>query len=127
MDEFNSTSAEENFIFLISTRAGKSVSLLPFSYPLSGSLGLNITAANIVVIYDASWNVTQDLQAQDRAYRIGQKKFCHVYRLISSGTIEEMIYQRQVSSPVLVFLHLLDANMLTSCSGLQATDGECHY
>eukprot|EP01126_Amoeba_proteus_P065189 TRINITY_DN9226_c0_g1_i1.p1 TRINITY_DN9226_c0_g1~~TRINITY_DN9226_c0_g1_i1.p1 ORF type:complete len:835 (+),score=192.04 TRINITY_DN9226_c0_g1_i1:310-2505(+) len=82
IDRFNSSSCDEYFVFLISTRAG--------------GLGLNITSANIVVIYDASWNVTHDLQAQDRAYRIGQTKFCYVYRLITVGTIEEMIYQRQV-------------------------------
>jgi len=82
IDTFNGASYEKKFVFLISTRAG--------------GLGLNITSANIVVIYDASWNVTHDLQAQDRAHRIGQKKHCDVYRFISTGTIEEMVYQRQI-------------------------------
>jgi hypothetical protein len=43
-------------------------------------------AANIVVIFDPSWNVTLDLQAQDRAYRIGQKKYTKIFRFISAGT-----------------------------------------
>ncbi|XP_061181749.1 DNA excision repair protein ERCC-6-like 2 [Saccostrea echinata] len=70
------------FLFLISAKAG--------------GLGLNLTGANRVIIFDPSWNPTNDLQAQDRAYRIGQWRDVHVYRLISSGTIEENIYLRQV-------------------------------
>ncbi|OQS00158.1 DNA repair and recombination protein RAD26 [Thraustotheca clavata] len=69
-------------VFLISTKAG--------------SLGLNITSATNVVIFDPSWNPAHDCQAQDRAYRIGQTKNVKVYRLITLGTIEEMIYARQI-------------------------------
>ncbi|KAH3756315.1 snf2 super family [Pelomyxa schiedti] len=61
-----------------------------------GGLGLNITAANVVVIFEPDWNPSVDLQAQDRAYRIGQDKFTSIYRLVSAGTIEEKIYQRQI-------------------------------
>jgi len=82
IDIFNSTTHDKKFVFLISTRAG--------------GLGLNITSANVVVVYDASWNVTQDKQAQDRAYRIGQTRHTDVYRFVSAGTVEEMIYQRQI-------------------------------
>jgi hypothetical protein len=74
---------EQNLrVFLISTKAG--------------GLGLNITSAQNVVIFDPSWNPAHDCQAQDRAYRIGQTKDVHVYRLITLGTIEEMIYVRQI-------------------------------
>lgn len=59
-------------------------------------MGLNITGANVVIIFDPNWNPTIDLQAQDRAYRIGQLRDVHVYRLITSGTIEENIYLRQI-------------------------------
>ncbi|RHY92528.1 hypothetical protein DYB35_006704 [Aphanomyces astaci] len=62
---------------------------------LAGGLGLNITSATNVVVFDPSWNPAHDCQAQDRAYRIGQTKDVHVYRLVTMGTIEEMIYARQ--------------------------------
>ncbi len=48
-----------------------------------------------VVIIDPSWNPSHDLQAQDRAFRIGQRRNVAVYRLIAAGTLEEMIYTRQ--------------------------------
>ncbi|KDO33556.1 hypothetical protein SPRG_01594 [Saprolegnia parasitica CBS 223.65] len=69
-------------VFLISTKAG--------------GLGLNITSATNVVIFDPSWNPAHDCQAQDRAYRIGQTRDVKVFRLITLGTIEEMIYARQI-------------------------------
>ena len=52
-----------------------------------------------VVIVDPSWNPSHDLQAQDRAFRIGQRRDVNVYRLVAAGTLEEMIYTRQVSTP----------------------------
>jgi superfamily II DNA or RNA helicase len=67
--------------FLISTRAG--------------GTGLNLTGADTVIFYDHDWNPANDHQAQDRAYRIGQTKPVTVYRLVSRGTIEEKILQRQ--------------------------------
>jgi SNF2 family DNA or RNA helicase len=70
------------FVFLISTKAG--------------GVGLNITSANKVVVMDPHWNPAHDLQAQDRAYRIGQTRNVEVFRLISSGTIEEVVYARQI-------------------------------
>lgn len=69
-------------VFLISTKAG--------------GVGLNLPSATNVVIFDPSWNPAHDCQAQDRAYRIGQTKDVQVYRLITLGTIEEMIYVRQI-------------------------------
>ena len=69
---------EENyFIFVLSTRAG--------------GLGLNLQSADTVVIFDSDWNPHQDLQAQDRAHRIGQKNEVRVLRLITAHSIEEKI------------------------------------
>ncbi|KAL7623181.1 hypothetical protein AAE478_006862 [Parahypoxylon ruwenzoriense] len=80
VDDFNSD--PNQFVFLISTKAG--------------GVGLNITSANKVVIMDPHWNPSYDLQAQDRAYRIGQVRDVEVYRFISTGTIEEITYARQI-------------------------------
>ncbi|TFY76961.1 hypothetical protein EWM64_g7051 [Hericium alpestre] len=70
------------FIFLIST--------------LAGGTGLNLTGANKVVVFDPNWNPAHDLQAMDRAYRFGQTRDVSVYRLLGAGSIEELIYARQV-------------------------------
>ncbi|KAH9361101.1 hypothetical protein HPB48_002963 [Haemaphysalis longicornis] len=59
-------------------------------------LGLTLTAADRVIIYDPSWNPATDAQAVDRAYRIGQLKNVCVYRLITCSTVEEKIYRRQI-------------------------------
>ncbi|XP_029295210.1 DNA excision repair protein ERCC-6-like 2 isoform X2 [Cottoperca gobio] len=63
---------------------------------MAGGLGLNFTGANVVVLFDPTWNPANDLQAIDRAYRIGQCRDVTVLRLISLGTVEEVIYLRQV-------------------------------
>ncbi|XP_070564369.1 DNA excision repair protein ERCC-6-like 2 isoform X2 [Ptychodera flava] len=62
----------------------------------AGGLGLNMTGANVVIIFDPNWNPAHDQQAQDRAYRIGQQRDVKVYRLISVGTVEENMYLRQI-------------------------------
>ena len=80
VDDFNAS--RSTFAFLLSTRAG--------------GVGLNIVSANRVVIFDPNWNPALDLQAQDRAFRIGQRRDVDVYRLLTSGTLEELVYQRQV-------------------------------
>lgn len=61
-----------------------------------GGVGLTLTSADRVIIYDPSWNPATDAQAVDRAYRIGQKKNVVVYRLITCSTVEEKIYRRQI-------------------------------
>ncbi|XP_021724191.1 DNA helicase INO80-like [Chenopodium quinoa] len=68
------------FVFLLSTRAG--------------GLGINLTAADTVIFYEIDWNPTLDLQAMDRAHRLGQTKDVTVYRLICKETVEEKILQR---------------------------------
>jgi len=67
-------------VFLLSTRAG--------------GLGINLTAADTVIIYDSDWNPQMDLQAQDRCHRIGQTKPVIVYRLVSSGSAEKKILEK---------------------------------
>ncbi len=56
-----------------------------------GGLGLNLTGADTVIFVEHDWNPMKDLQAMDRAHRIGQKKVVNVYRLITKGTLEEKI------------------------------------
>lgn len=80
VENFNADPGQ--FVFLLSTRAG--------------GFGLNITSANKIVVVDPNWNPAYDLQAQDRAYRIGQIRDVEVFRLVSSGTIEEVVYARQI-------------------------------
>ncbi|TGO28016.1 hypothetical protein BPAE_0033g00180 [Botrytis paeoniae] len=79
LKEFNAPDSEY-FCFLLSTRAG--------------GLGLNLQTADTVIIYDSDWNPHQDLQAQDRAHRIGQKNEVRILRLISSNSVEEKILER---------------------------------
>ncbi|MEH7126499.1 DEAD/DEAH box helicase [Bacillus sp. JJ1773] len=57
----------------------------------AGGTGLNLTAANHVIHYDRWWNPAVENQATDRAYRIGQKRFVHVHKMICTGTLEEKI------------------------------------
>ncbi|KDQ17914.1 hypothetical protein BOTBODRAFT_185328 [Botryobasidium botryosum FD-172 SS1] len=80
VDEFNHDPSI--FVFLIST--------------MTGGTGLNLTAANKVVVFDPNWNPAHDLQAMDRAYRYGQTRDVSVYRLLAAGSLEELVYARQL-------------------------------
>ncbi len=74
--DYNSEGSDK-FIFLLSTRAG--------------GLGINLASADTVILYDSDWNAQCDLQAMDRAHRIGQRKPVNVYRLITENSVEERI------------------------------------
>lgn len=65
-------------------------------YHHNNRLGINLTGANRVIIFDPDWNPSTDIQARERAWRIGQKRDVTIYRLMTSGTIEEKIYHRQI-------------------------------
>lgn len=69
-------------VFLLTTRVG--------------GLGVNLTGADRVLIFDPDWNPSTDMQARERAWRLGQKKDVVIYRLMTAGSIEEKIYHRQI-------------------------------
>ncbi|KAJ5247529.1 swi2/snf2-like protein [Penicillium chermesinum] len=80
-DQIKAFNTDPDFkIFLLSTRAG--------------GQGINLTAADTVILFDSDWNPQQDLQAQDRAHRIGQKKPVIVYRLATKGTVEQTLLEK---------------------------------
>lgn len=74
----------DRFVFLLCTRAG--------------GLGINLTAADTVIIYDSDWNPQNDIQAQARCHRIGQNKAVKVYRLITRNSYEREMFDRCVGS-----------------------------
>lgn len=80
VDEFNTN--PDIHVFLLTTKVG--------------GLGVNLTGADRVIIYDPDWNPSTDVQARERAWRLGQKRDVTVYRLMTAGTIEEKIYHRQI-------------------------------
>lgn len=79
IDDYNKPGSEK-FVFLLTTRAG--------------GLGINLTTADIVILYDSDWNPQADLQAMDRAHRIGQTKQVVVYRFVTDNAIEEKVLER---------------------------------
>ncbi|KAL7700393.1 SNF2 family helicase-like protein [Lotmaria passim] len=81
MDRFNED--ENIFVALLTTRVG--------------GIGVNLIGADRVVIFDPDWNPTTDVQARERAWRIGQRREVCVYRLITSGSVEEAILRRQLA------------------------------
>ena len=80
VDEFNNRA--NIHVFLLTTKVG--------------GLGVNLTGANRVIIYDPDWNPSTDIQARERAWRLGQKREVMIYRLMTAGTIEEKVYHRQL-------------------------------
>jgi len=81
-DNNDTTTGEPVFLFLLTTRVG--------------GLGINLTGADRVLLYDPDWNPSTDMQARHRAWRIGQTRAVTIYRLIMTGTVEEKIFHRQV-------------------------------
>ncbi|KAF8212139.1 DNA repair protein, SNF2 family [Mycena galopus ATCC 62051] len=86
VDQFNDPEGKE-FIFLLSSKAG--------------GCGINLIGANRLILFDPDWNPAADQQALARVWRDGQKKECFVYRFITTGTIEEKIFQRQANKQAL--------------------------
>ncbi|ORY14273.1 DNA repair and recombination protein RAD26 [Clohesyomyces aquaticus] len=80
VDEFNND--PDIHVFLLTTKVG--------------GLGVNLTGANRVIIFDPDWNPSTDIQARERSWRLGQKRDVEIYRLMTAGTIEEKIYHRQI-------------------------------
>ncbi|EON65261.1 hypothetical protein W97_04499 [Coniosporium apollinis CBS 100218] len=80
VDEFNND--PDLHVFLLTTKVG--------------GLGVNLTGADRVIIYDPDWNPSTDVQARERAWRLGQKREVEIYRLMTAGTVEEKIYHRQI-------------------------------
>ncbi|XP_040326035.1 DNA repair and recombination protein RAD54-like isoform X2 [Panthera pardus] len=80
VERFNNPLSPD-FVFMLSSKAG--------------GCGLNLIGANRLVMFDPDWNPANDEQAMARVWRDGQKKTCYIYRLLSAGTIEEKIFQRQ--------------------------------
>uniref|UniRef100_A0ABM5G7R4 DNA repair and recombination protein RAD54-like n=1 Tax=Pogona vitticeps TaxID=103695 RepID=A0ABM5G7R4_9SAUR len=101
VERFNNMSSPE-FIFMLSSKAG--------------GCGLNLIGANRLVMFDPDWNPANDEQAMARVWRDGQKKTCYIYRLLSTGTIEEKIFQRQTHKKA-----------LSSCVVDEEQDVERHF
>ena len=83
VDDFNRLPAEKCFAFLLSAKAG--------------GTGLNLIGASRLVLFDVDWNPATDIQAMARIHRDGQKHHCRIYRVILKGSLEEKIWQRQVT------------------------------
>ena len=86
VNAFNDLTNNE-FIFLLSSKAG--------------GCGINLVGGNRLVLFDPDWNPANDKQAAARCWRDGQKKKCYEYRFLSSGTIEEKVFQRQLAKQAL--------------------------
>ena len=107
---FNEPNSDVN-IFLLSTRAG--------------GQGINLAAADTVILFDSDWNPQQDLQAQDRAHRIGQTKPVIVYRLATKGTVEQTLLEKADSKRRLERLVIQKGkfkNLLDGGAGMNQND-----
>ena len=107
MADFNAQ--PDLFVFLLSTRAG--------------GLGINLTGADTVIIYDSDWNPHQDMQAMDRCHRIGQTKPVHVYRLATAYSVEGRILKRASSKLLLEKLIIHNGNFRLSGDKAGASSG----
>jgi superfamily II DNA/RNA helicase len=86
VDQFNNPDNPER-VFLLSSKAG--------------GCGINLIGANRLILFDPDWNPASDQQALARVWRDGQKKNCFVYRFLTTGTVEEKIFQRQAHKQAL--------------------------
>ncbi|CUM67306.1 uncharacterized protein PRCAT00004999001 [Priceomyces carsonii] len=103
IDDYNAKDSNK-FIFLLTTRAG--------------GLGINLTTADIVILYDSDWNPQADLQAMDRAHRIGQTKQVKVYRFVTENAIEEKVLERAAQKLRLDRLVIQQGRHLDNSNGL---------
>lgn len=83
VEDFNRLPANACFAFLLSAKAG--------------GTGLNLIGASRLVLFDVDWNPATDMQAMARIHRDGQKRHCRIYRILLKGSLEEKIWQRQVT------------------------------
>ncbi|CAD6198751.1 unnamed protein product [Caenorhabditis auriculariae] len=103
--KFNESCCPDN-VFLLSTKAG--------------GVGLNLTGASRLVLFDSDWNPANDVQAMARIWRDGQTKPCHIYRLIATGTIDEKIIQRQIKKTGLGAV--IDLLEMKECANIKDED-----
>ncbi|KAI8065726.1 SNF2 family N-terminal domain-containing protein [Gongronella butleri] len=109
IDAFNAPNSKYN-LFLLSTRAG--------------GLGINLTSADTVIIYDSDWNPQMDLQAQDRVHRIGQKRPVLIYRLVTGNTVESKLLDRATAKRRLEKLVISKGKFKTPVGATGKTDSE---
>jgi len=83
VNTFNKSSQERCFLFILSSKAG--------------GVGLNLIGASRLCLIDSDWNPSHDLQSMARIHRDGQKRSVYIYRFLTAGTIDEKIYQRQIT------------------------------
>lgn len=109
LDHFNAEGSQD-FCFLLSTRAG--------------GLGINLATADTVIIFDSDWNPQNDLQAQARAHRIGQKNQVNIYRLVTARSVEEDIVERAKQKMVLdhLVIQRMDTTGRTVLDKTQSTN-----
>ncbi|KAI9632312.1 SNF2 family N-terminal domain-containing protein [Dioszegia hungarica] len=107
IDDYNAPGSEK-FVFLLTTRAG--------------GLGINLVTADIVVLFDSDWNPQADLQAMDRAHRIGQTKQVYVFRFITQDAVEERILERATQKLKLDQLVIQEGRAQTAAKAAQNKD-----
>lgn len=101
VDQFCDPKRDE-FVFLLSSRAG--------------GCGLNLIGANRLILFDPDWNPATDLQAAARVWRDGQRKHVYVYRFLAAGTLEEKVFQRQLSKKGLQTIVVEEGDEVNSLS-----------
>ena len=106
IDRFTRT--EDSFVMLLSTRAG--------------GVGINLTAADTVILFDSDWNPQNDLQAQARVHRIGQTKPVTIYRLVTASSIEAVMLHR-ASSKLAIGTAVMDQMLTGSASSSSKKQG----
>ncbi|KAJ1614895.1 SNF2L-like protein [Cryptosporidium canis] len=110
IDAFNKEGSDK-LIFILSTRAG--------------GIGINLATADVVILFDSDFNPQMDLQAMDRAHRIGQKKPVTVYRFVTEKTVEERIVERAAKKLKLDSL-IIQQGLISNASHSAPDNRELH-